>query len=255
MGMMAYLDSQVRDMVPDYVKDAYKKVQSSSADAQFPSIDEMQSHLGSIFNSSSKKLANIISDIKESMEVADSPTTPITSAQTEVITATAELVEPKPQVHQAVKPPAPEIDQKDLMGLTKKLIEIRNLLKTVETSSSVLTLPSIVVIGSQSSGKSSVLEAIVGHSFLPKGSNMVTRRPIELTLIHTPDSTHEYSEFPQLGLGKVTDFKNVANTLKDLNLAVSEDECISDKPIELRIYSSNVPDLTLVDLPGYILLI
>ena len=34
--------------------------------------------------------------------------------------------------------------------------------------SDALKLPSIVVIGSQSSGKSSVLEAIVGHEFLPK---------------------------------------------------------------------------------------
>lgn len=34
--------------------------------------------------------------------------------------------------------------------------------------SDTLKLPSIVVIGSQSSGKSSVLEAIVGHEFLPK---------------------------------------------------------------------------------------
>ncbi|KAI8895814.1 P-loop containing nucleoside triphosphate hydrolase protein [Globomyces pollinis-pini] len=140
-----------------------------------------------------------------------------------------------------------------LMGLTKRLIEIRNLLKSINTnSSSALTLPSIVVIGSQSSGKSSVLEAIVGHEFLPKGSNMVTRRPIELTLIHTPNSHQEYSEFPQLGLGKITSFSKVQKTLTDLNLAVSDEECVSHKPIELKIYSPNVPDLTLVDLPGYI---
>lgn len=58
-----------------------------------------------------------------------------------------------------------------LMDLTKTLIEVRNLLKNIEASSSgdsSLTLPSIVVIGSQSSGKSSVLEAIIGHEFLPK---------------------------------------------------------------------------------------
>ncbi|KAJ1535946.1 dynamin-like GTPase mgm1 [Cladochytrium tenue] len=55
----------------------------------------------------------------------------------------------------------------ELMILTKKLIEVRNLLKTVNNNSN-LRLPSIVVIGSQSSGKSSVLEAIVGHEFLPK---------------------------------------------------------------------------------------
>nr|CAG8635677.1 1829_t:CDS:10 [Entrophospora candida] len=79
-----------------------------------------------------------------------------------------------------------------------------------------LKLPSIVVISSQSSGKSSVLEAIVGHKFLPKRSNMVTWRPIELTLIHIK--------------------KNMS-------------ECVSNKPIELHIYSPNVPDLTLIDCP------
>lgn len=81
---------------------------------------------------------------------------------------------------------------------------------------------------------------------------MVTRRPIELTLIHTPHSKEEYGEFPSLGLGKVHDFKRVQQTLKDLNMAVPESECVSAKPIELRIYSPNVPDLTLIDLPGYI---
>ncbi|KAI7878295.1 hypothetical protein K492DRAFT_212582 [Lichtheimia hyalospora FSU 10163] len=138
-----------------------------------------------------------------------------------------------------------------LMMLTKKLIEIRSILMSIDHNET-LKLPSIVVVGSQSSGKSSVLEAIVGHEFLPKGSNMVTRRPIELTLIHTPGEDEEYGEFPQLGLGKMHDFKKVQKTLVDMNLAVSEEECVSDKPIELKIYSPNVPDLTLIDLPGYI---
>ncbi|CAG8542082.1 7660_t:CDS:2 [Funneliformis caledonium] len=129
--------------------------------------------------------------------------------------------------------------------------EVRNILMNIDHNET-LRLPSIVVIGSQSSGKSSVLEAIVGHEFLPKGSNMVTRRPIELTLIHTPKSKEEYGEFPQLGLGKMHDFSHVQQTLRDLNLAVPESECVSNKPIELRIYSPNVPDLTLIDLPGYI---
>ncbi|KAK1237584.1 hypothetical protein MKX07_006712 [Trichoderma sp. CBMAI-0711] len=138
-----------------------------------------------------------------------------------------------------------------MMVLTKKMIEIRNILQKVGQSSS-LTLPSIVVIGSQSSGKSSVLEAIVGHEFLPKGLNMVTRRPIELTLVNTPDSTEEYGEFPDLGLRKVTDFSSIQRTLTELNMAVSEAECVSHDPIHLTIYSRNVPDLSLIDLPGYI---
>ncbi|KAI8872568.1 hypothetical protein GQ42DRAFT_119201 [Ramicandelaber brevisporus] len=139
-----------------------------------------------------------------------------------------------------------------LLQLTKRLIEIQNILNTVNVSNEALKLPRIVVIGSQSSGKSSVLEAIVGHSFLPKGTNMVTRRPIELTLVHTPGATEEYGEFPQLGLGKVHDFSKIQSTLTDLNKAVPESECVSSVPIDLRIYSPNVPDLKLVDLPGYI---
>ncbi|KAI6110202.1 P-loop containing nucleoside triphosphate hydrolase protein [Pisolithus croceorrhizus] len=146
--------------------------------------------------------------------------------------------------------------QNGLVNLTKKLIEIRSMLLSIDQSDS-LKLPSIVVIGSQSSGKSSVLEAIVGHEFLPKGNNMVTRRPIELTLIHTPPTADvptptEYGEFPSLGLGKITNFSSIQKILTDLNLAVPHTEAVSSEPIDLRIYSPHVPDLTLIDLPGYV---
>ena len=148
--------------------------------------------------------------------------------------------------------PGPEVAKDDqMMMLTKKMIEIRSILQVVEQSDA-LVLPSIVVIGSQSSGKSSVLEAVVGHEFLPKGSNMITRRPIELTLVNTPDAHAEYGEFPALGLGKITDFSHIQKTLTDLNLAVPAAACVSDDPIQLSIYSPNVPDLSLIDLPGYI---
>ena len=46
-----------------------------------------------------------------------------------------------------------------------------------------IDLPQIVVVGAQSSGKSSVLENIVGRSFLPRGSGIVTRRPLVLQLV------------------------------------------------------------------------
>lgn len=152
----------------------------------------------------------------------------------------------------------PGSSSEELMMLTRKLIEVRNILKSIEHDSDDLTLPSLVVIGSQSSGKSSVLEAIVGHEFLPKGNNMVTRRPIELTLIHTTPTAGasskqiEYAEFPGLGIGRMTDFSQVQKTLYDLNMAVPPEECVSDSPIELKIHSPHVPDLTMIDLPGYV---
>ncbi|PKI84243.1 Mgm1p [Malassezia vespertilionis] len=146
----------------------------------------------------------------------------------------------------------------DLMLLTRKLIEVRNMLQDIDQDSEELNLPSIVVIGSQSSGKSSVLESIVGHEFLPKGTNMVTRRPIELTLVHTernaetPNGLIEYGEFPGLGMGRIADFSGIQKVLYDLNMMVSKEEGVSDDPIQLHIYSPQVPDLSLIDLPGYV---
>lgn len=90
-----------------------------------------------------------------------------------------------------------------------------------------------------------------------RGDNMVTRRPIELTLIHTPATPSNprpttFAEFPSLGPGHITDFSLVQSTLVDLNLSVPASECVSDSPIQLRIHSPHVPDLSLVDLPGYV---
>ncbi|KAI3630056.1 hypothetical protein MIR68_011491 [Amoeboaphelidium protococcarum] len=161
--------------------------------------------------------------------------------------------------------------QGGFLMLTRRLLEVKNILVSVDHVDR-FQLPSIVVIGSQSSGKSSLLEAIVGNEFLPKGVNMVTRRPIEITLINTSPSAsisngsdnstnlksnsngggEEYAEFPRQGLKRITDFKRVQSIIADLNMSVPEQDCVSDDPIDLRIYSPNVPDLTLIDLPGYI---
>lgn len=58
-------------------------------------------------------------------------------------------------------------------------------------------LPRIAVLGSQSSGKSSVLESIVGLDFLPRGDGLVTRRPLELRLNHQPAGQKPWAEFSQ----------------------------------------------------------
>ncbi|KIY98675.1 hypothetical protein MNEG_9284 [Monoraphidium neglectum] len=49
-----------------------------------------------------------------------------------------------------------------------------------------LALPQVAVVGSQSSGKSSVLEALVGRDFLPRGPDICTRRPLVLQLVKVP---------------------------------------------------------------------
>jgi dynamin 1-like protein len=63
----------------------------------------------------------------------------------------------------------------------EKLIPVINKLQEIFYRTKVpfsVDMPQIVVIGGQSSGKSSVLESIVGRDFLPRGTNIVTRRPI-----------------------------------------------------------------------------
>lgn len=71
------------------------------------------------------------------------------------------------------------------------LIPIVNKLQDVFSAigQSPIDLPQIVVIGSQSSGKSSVLENVVGRDFLPRGTGIVTRRPLILQLYNTGGAT------------------------------------------------------------------
>ena len=78
-------------------------------------------------------------------------------------------------------------------------------------------LPRIAVLGSQSAGKSSVLESIVGLDFLPRGDGLVTRRPLELRLNHQPEGNAPWAEFSQEVKGrKFTDFREVREMINKL---------------------------------------
>lgn len=144
------------------------------------------------------------------------------------------------------------IHNDDFNEFIRKMIQIKEILR-VSGNEDAVNLPNIVVIGSQSSGKSSVLESIIGHEFLPKGQNMVTKRPLELTLVHSPQEAEDSVIIAQYDRNlKLKDFSKVQGILKDLNSAVPEGDWISFEPIRVTIYSKKVPDLTLVDLPGYI---
>ncbi|XP_062174026.1 phragmoplastin DRP1E [Alnus glutinosa] len=112
-------------------------------------------------------------------------------------------------------------------------------------------LPSVAVIGGQSSGKSSVLESIVGRDFLPRGSGIVTRRPLVLQLHKTEEGSPEYAEFLHLPRRKFTDFALVRKEIQDeTDRITGKTKQISPVPIHLSIYSPNVVNLTLIDLPG-----
>ncbi|KAM9794558.1 dynamin-1a isoform X7 [Syngnathus typhle] len=111
-----------------------------------------------------------------------------------------------------------------------------------------LDLPQIAVVGGQSAGKSSVLENFVGKDFLPRGSGIVTRRPLVLQLMNAPT---EYAEFLHCKGKKFTDFDEVRQEIEaETDRITGANKGISSVPINLRVYSPHVLNLTLVDLPG-----
>ncbi|CAG0883365.1 unnamed protein product [Cyprideis torosa] len=156
---------------------------------------------------------------------------------------------------------APLKYRSELEALIPVINKLQDVFNTI--GSDAIQLPQIVVVGSQSSGKSSVLESLVGCSFLPRGAGIVTRRPLVLQLIHTPNDDKEYRSAEQGTLGleewakflhtkKIfTDYEEVRQEIEQ----VTEEACgknkgICPEPINLKIFSPRVVSLTVVDLPG-----
>uniref|UniRef100_A0A803VCT8 Dynamin-1-like protein n=1 Tax=Ficedula albicollis TaxID=59894 RepID=A0A803VCT8_FICAL len=133
------------------------------------------------------------------------------------------------------------------------------------------------VLVNPSSGKSSVLESLVGRDLLPRGTGVVTRRPLILQLVHvSPEDgrkgagdendpatwknpRHLAKEVDAAEWGKFlhtknkiyTDFDEIRQEIENETERISgNNKGISPEPIHLKIFSSNVVNLTLVDLPG-----
>ncbi|KAK2139926.1 hypothetical protein LSH36_1555g00016 [Paralvinella palmiformis] len=146
-----------------------------------------------------------------------------------------------------------------LIPVINKLQDVFN---TVGTET--IQLPQIVVIGAQSSGKSSVLENLVGRDFLPRGTGIVTRRPLVLQLIYTPKddremrmqegeivTAEEFGKFLHTKNKIYTDFDEIRREIENETERMSgNNKGICPEPIHLKIFSPKVLTLTLVDLPG-----
>lgn len=146
-----------------------------------------------------------------------------------------------------------------LIPVINKLQDVFN---TVGADS--IHLPQIVVVGSQSSGKSSVIEALVGRSILPRGTGIVTRRPLVLQLVHCPkdDKIHRTAEDGTIDLEEWAQFLHTKNKIyteaddirreieRETDRMAGENKGICPEPISLKYYSTKVLSLTMVDLPG-----
>eukprot|EP00656_Telonema_subtile_P008933 TRINITY_DN14176_c0_g2_i1.p1 TRINITY_DN14176_c0_g2~~TRINITY_DN14176_c0_g2_i1.p1 ORF type:complete len:502 (+),score=159.20 TRINITY_DN14176_c0_g2_i1:83-1588(+) len=126
-----------------------------------------------------------------------------------------------------------------------KLLRVLHRVQTIVGHS--FKMARVVMVGDQSSGKTSVVESLVGADISVKDQAMATRRPLLLTLIRT-----ERGEL----WGQFRDGEKLYSTeaIKD-RIAAENDVAegdISINPIELTIYSPHVHDVILIDLPGFV---
>ncbi|KAL7297724.1 dynamin-1-like protein isoform X1 [Trichogramma pretiosum] len=146
------------------------------------------------------------------------------------------------------------------------LIPVINKLQDVfnAVGADAIQLPQIVVLGTQSSGKSSVIESLVGRTFLPRGTGIVTRRPLVLQLVYTPKDDREYRnaedgtlDADEWGVflhqkGRIyKDFDEIRKEIEiETDRMAGANKGICPEPINLKIFSKSVVNLTLIDLPG-----
>ena len=152
----------------------------------------------------------------------------------------------------------------NILGQDKEILNIGNILNSIFVNRKDISIPRLAVVGSQSSGKSSILNSILGMDILPTGSNMVTRGPLQLELIQSVNEVKaifgEYVEGEWIEIKaiqiqypdpNIEQKHEISSMIKAITKQYAGDGMnITDKPIYLRIYSPNIPNLSLVDLPG-----
>jgi len=151
----------------------------------------------------------------------------------------------------------------------QSLIQIINKLQDVFSvvgEQQIADLPQIVVVGTQSSGKSSVLESIVGKSFLPRGTGIVTRAPLVIQMVKYTEETRktmlksnkiedrenltEWAEFLHKPNIFYIDFDLVREEIeRRTDILAGNNKGITHSQIVLKIHTNRY-DLTFVDLPG-----
>ncbi|XP_070683282.1 dynamin-related protein 3A-like isoform X6 [Malus domestica] len=140
-------------------------------------------------------------------------------------------------------------------SLISMINKLQDILAPVVSDKPQISLPQVAVVGSQSSGKSSVLESLVGRDFLPRGRDICTRRPLVLMLEYRaeePGDEHtEWGEFRHLPGKRFYDFSAIRREIQaETDREAGLNKGVSDKQIRLKITSPNVLNMTLVDLPG-----
>eukprot|EP01111_Echinosteliopsis_oligospora_P012971 TRINITY_DN4538_c0_g1_i2.p1 TRINITY_DN4538_c0_g1~~TRINITY_DN4538_c0_g1_i2.p1 ORF type:complete len:733 (+),score=191.75 TRINITY_DN4538_c0_g1_i2:89-2287(+) len=132
---------------------------------------------------------------------------------------------------------------------TYAVFQTFNKLRTIAIKYGVsLALPEIVVVGMQSVGKSSLIEAFAGLRLNNCGYGTKTRRPMVLEMLQNDD--YEHKPHCQFGhLSNPTPIETVAEVIIEMNESVGSG--FSSVPIQLKIEHCAMPNLVIVDTPGF----
>ena len=146
----------------------------------------------------------------------------------------------------------------------KEIIKIASILNSTHIDNALIDLPKLVVVGTQSSGKSSLLNSLIGIDILPIGKSMTTRTPLHLDLIATTTENRiEFGSYNNLQwfvekkiiitYPSITQEQRiqVINEIENqTNMKAGTELNICSNPIYVKIYASGIPNLSLIDLPG-----
>lgn len=113
-----------------------------------------------------------------------------------------------------------------------------------------LDVPRLVCIGTESSGKSTLLEYILGFSVAFKKVGTATRCPSQLTLKKV-SAGHDADEVKVTFNGEAIRATDLASNVKTHMEGMGSS--FSDEMLRIEVSSASVPDLVLVDLPGLII--
>jgi len=151
----------------------------------------------------------------------------------------------------------PEAKPEFMTGIIGMVNELQDIFSRLPKDSHLnVSLPQVAVIGSQSSGKSSVLESLVGRDFLPRDKEICTRRPLVLQLQQTQvaessRTSAEWAEFLHKPGQRYTSYVDVRQEIEAETMRLTGSKtAVSAEPIILKIFSPHVLTMTLIDLPG-----
>nr|GEZ29123.1 dynamin-related protein 4C-like [Tanacetum cinerariifolium] len=132
----------------------------------------------------------------------------------------------------------------------RPILDVVDKLRRLNVTQEGIPLPTIVVVGDQSSGKSSVLESLAGIS-LPRGQGICTRVPLVMRLQHHEEDVPKFTLKYQNKEEEIYDESGISKSItKATDEVAGNCKGVANIPLTLVVKKKGVPDLTMVDLPG-----